>query len=156
MIRRKRTIGRVEKISFPKGGIFDVPAKIDTGAKTSAIWATDIKVASEVLSFVLLAPSSSFYTGKKISLTSFSETIVLSSNGISQKRFKVKLQVKLDGRKINAAFTLADRSRQMYPVLIGRNVLRGKFVVDVKLGNPTWDEEKEFSIKLQNSGKENK
>ena len=38
------------------------------------------------------------------------------------------------GRRIRATFTIANRQTQVYPVLIGRNVLRGKFIIDVKLG----------------------
>ena len=53
-----------------------------------------------------------------------------------QQRYKVKLRVILDNRVINATFTLADRSSQVYPVLVGRNILRGKFIVDVHKGSP--------------------
>lgn len=44
----------------------------------------------------------------------------------------MKLTVKLEERTIDALFTLADRTRQEYPVLIGRNLLRGNFLVDVR------------------------
>ena len=44
----------------------------------------------------------------------------------------IKMLVIISGKKIRARFTLANRSTQKYPVLVGRNILRRKFVVDVK------------------------
>ncbi len=38
--------------------------------------------------------------------------------------------IRMYGRKLNAKFTLSDRSTQTYPLLIGRNTLRGNFLVD--------------------------
>jgi hypothetical protein len=48
-----------------------------------------------------------------------------------------------------ATFTLADRSSQVYPVLIGRATLRGKFIVDVQMGSPLREEEEKRSMELQ-------
>jgi hypothetical protein len=38
---------------------------------------------------------------------------------------------------------------QVYPVLIGRNVLRGKFIVDVKRGKPLIHQERLRSMRLR-------
>lgn len=146
------TIGRVENISFPKLGIINVPAKVDTGAKTSSIWATNIKLDEQGnLSFCLFGRSYSKFDGKKIITKNFRETIVISSMGISEQRYKVKLSVRVQGRLIRASFTLSNRSRQLYPILIGRNILRGKFIVDVKAGSPHIQHEQEYSKNLQAS-----
>ena len=48
-----------------------------------------------------------------------------------------------------ATFTLSDRSMQVYPVLIGRSTLNGKFVVDVSRGSPLLAEEERRSAELQ-------
>lgn len=149
MIISPRIIGRAEKVNFPEMGVEGVAARIDTGAKTSAVWASNIQCQDGVLSFALFDQSSSLYTGEQYTTGDFEELIVASSNGIAQHRYKVKLLVKLRGKKIRAWFTLADRSQQVYPVLIGRNVLMGKFVVDVKKGKPLHSKERERSSQLQ-------
>ncbi|NTW62289.1 hypothetical protein HGB25_02685 [Candidatus Saccharibacteria bacterium] len=135
------TIGRVETVCLP-GIETRVHARIDTGAKTSAVWASKVRIKNERLYFRLFDEGSNHFSNTDISTGDFSETVVASSNGNSELRYKVKLGIVLKGRKIQASFTLTDRSSQVYPVLIGRNVLRGKFVVDIKKGKPLRDKEK--------------
>lgn len=148
----KQIIGRVEKVAFPKLNLFDVPAKIDTGAKTSSIWASQIKLSSDgYLSFCLFDKSSPYFDARKIATKNFKETIVISSMGVSEHRYKVKLAIRVRDRTIRASFTLSNRSKQLYPILIGRNILRGKFLVDVAGGNPMRGLEREYSDKLQSA-----
>jgi len=143
-------IGRVEKLDLPKYKIKDVRARVDTGAKTSAIWASDIsRLDDGTLSFHLFDKNSPHYTGERIVAKSFTETVVASSMGLKQKRYKVKLPILIKGRKILANFTLADRSQQVYPILIGRNVLRGKFLVDVTQGAPLREAENSRTKELR-------
>ena len=82
-------------------------------------------------------------------MQSFEETVVSTSSGICQKRYKIKLSIVINGRRIRASFTLANRSRVVYPVLIGRNVLRGRFVVDVTRGKPLKEAEKKRTQELR-------
>lgn len=158
MIKKdKRTIGRAENISFPELGLIDIPARIDTGARTSAVWASRIKVdKSGKLSFYLFDESSQYFAAHRITTTKFEEIIVTSSMGMMERRFKVKLLIKLDSRKVRASFTLSNRSQQVYPVLIGRNVLRGKFIVDVKMGSPQSEKERAHDAALEKLLSQNK
>lgn len=142
-------IGRAEVLSFPELGIHDVHARIDTGAQTSALWVSSARVVDGRLEVVLFGKGNAAYTGSKIFFDNYSRAMVASSNGQAEARFKVKILVKLAGKKIRATFTLADRSKQVYPVLVGRNILRGKFVVDVKQGTSLREIEKTRSAKLQ-------
>lgn len=126
------TLGATELVS-----VFDclVPAKIDTGAFSSAIWASDIKVKNQALEFKLFGPTSRFYTGKTIRHKDFRTVRVKSSNGQSEIRYSTHLSIKIAGRRIRATFTLADRSRNRYPILIGRRAIKNKFLVDVNKNN---------------------
>jgi hypothetical protein len=126
------TIGQVEAVVFSELQTGKVEARIDTGARTSAIWADNCLKEADGLKVTFFGPGSALYTGQAIKFTEFAKTVVASSNGAAQRRYKVRLLVVIGGRRMRAWFTLADRSQQVYPVLIGRNVLRGKFVVDVK------------------------
>lgn len=141
-------IGRAEDVDFSRIGFFGIPARIDTGAKTSSVWATQIKEENGKLSFVLFGKSSPFYTGKKIITKQYDLKMVASSIGAAEERYVVKLSVKLHSRQIRASFTLANRSAQAYPILIGRNVLRGKFIVDVKKGKSYREREQARALAL--------
>lgn len=145
----KKIVGRAEKVSFPELQLEAIPARIDTGAKTSSIWASEITEKDGVLQVVLFAKGSSLFTGQSLQFDSFDIAVISTSTGEVQRRYKVRLLVKLQGKKVRAWFTLADRSTQVYPVLIGRNVLLGKFVVDVKKGRISKDAEAERTRELR-------
>lgn len=111
-----------------------VPAKIDTGAEASSIWASNIKVGKDgMLKFSLFGPSSPFYNGKFIKRKDYTVMVVRSAMGHEQLRYRVHLPIKISGRKINVLFSLSNRSRNSFPILIGRRTLQGKFIVDVSL-----------------------
>jgi hypothetical protein len=135
-------IGRAENLAFPKIGLPVVPARIDTGAKTSAIWASDIREQNGELHYRLFDKGSPLFDGKTLTTKEFTRILVSTSTGHVEERYVVKHSVFLQGRKIRASFTLANRATQAYPVLVGRNILRGKFVVDVKRGTPLVRQEK--------------
>lgn len=112
----------------------NVPAKIDTGAESSAIWASKVKITKDgTLEFSLFGPDSPFYSGKVIRRKDYRVMIVRSAMGHEQIRYRTYFSVKINGRTIRVLFSLADRSRNSFPVLIGRRTLHGKFLVDVSL-----------------------
>ena len=113
-------------------GITDIPAKVDTGADTSAIWASNINMSKDgILSFTLFSPKSPMYTGEIIKTREYRIKVVRSSHGDEQIRYRVKLPVCISGVEFETTFTLADRTRNHFPVLIGRHTLENQFVVDV-------------------------
>lgn len=144
-------IGRAEKVSFPKLGIFDVPAKIDTGADASTIWCSRIEKKNGKLSCVFFGEGSPYYTGQEVTFNEAEVNLTRVANSFGQKelRYKVKIPMRIKGRLIKATFTLTDRSTKLYPILIGRSTLQGKFVVDVSQGAPLEKEEKERRQKLE-------
>lgn len=154
MKKEYKIIGRSELVAFPDVQSKPIPARIDTGAKTSALWASEIVQKDKELSFMLFDKTSPFYTGEHIVVPHFEKRLVASSNGAVQERYAVRLLVKIKGKKIRGYFTLADRSQQAYPVLIGRNVLRGKFLVDVQTGHPDIRAERRRHVRLRKLQKE--
>ena len=147
-------IGRAEEVDFPELGLKAVPARIDTGAKTSALWASDAVEVDGELQYKLFNKSSALYDGKVQRTRDFKKLLVSSSTGEVQERYAIKHLVRLSGRSIRASFTLADRSNQAYPILVGRNVLRGKFIVDVKQGKPQTQLERKKELYKQAIHKE--
>lgn len=153
MKREKTVIGRAEKINFPVLG-FTTHARIDTGAKTSSIWALSAEEVKDGLMAVFPVPDSDDTVMHVF--PHYTKVIVSSSMGHEQLRYKVKMSAKIRKRRIFATFTLSDRSTQVYPVLIGRATLNGKFVVDVAKGYPLKEQEEARSKVLQSKVKEQK
>jgi hypothetical protein len=145
----KKIIGKAEQVDFAELGFEGIHARIDTGAKTSSIWASKIRHENTALVVVFFGGSSAAYTGEEVRFDQYDTTVVSTSTGETQRRYKVRLLIKIRGKKVRAWFTLADRSMQVYPVLIGRNVLQGKFVVDVKKGRSLKDAEYERTKSLR-------
>ncbi|MFZ1324121.1 MAG: RimK/LysX family protein [Candidatus Saccharimonadales bacterium] len=149
----KVIIGRVEIVSFPGLGIGDLHARIDTGAQTSALWASSVREKDGRLEAVLFGKGHPCYTGVTVVFKDYSLGMVASSNGQAELRYKIRTLICIGGKRIRARLTLADRSALTYPALVGRNVLRGKFIVDVKVGTPLKAAEKARSAKLQSQQK---
>lgn len=126
-------IGRKVYVDFPRLNLQGVPAKVDTGADSSAIWASDIVEQDGVVSFVLFDTESPFFTGQTITSSDYSIISIKNSFGVTEFRYKVTLVIKLEGREIRVRFTLANRSNSSQPVLIGRKTIQGKFLVDVAI-----------------------
>lgn len=141
--RMKVMIGRVERINVIDADIIGVPAKIDSGAFRSSIWATNVYKKEDRLYFTLLGPSSPWYTGKEMSVEKFELVSVENSFGHKEERYSVHIKIKMGPKIVSSNFTLSDRSTKIYPVLIGRKLLKGRFVVDVSEGEPLEDEETE-------------
>lgn len=124
-------IGRNVLVTF-RGSIKDVPAKVDTGADGSSVWATDIYVdEAHHLHFVLFDKGSEYYTGEEIVTDDYSVAKVRSSSGHTQIRYRAALSVDIAGHHVKVRFTLADRHKNLFPILIGRRTLAKRFVVDV-------------------------
>lgn len=109
-----------------------IPAKVDTGADSSSIWASHIRVTRDgVLHFRLFDEGSPYYTGRAFKRTNYKVAVVRNASGHEQVRYRAVIRLVLGGRKIRALFYLADRSNNNFPILIGRRTISGKFLVDV-------------------------
>ena len=123
-------IGSTEYVSV--AGITNIPAKIDTGADSSSIWASRINMTEDgVLEFVLFDQKSPLYTGERLCSSEYRVKTVCSSHGDEQIRYRVKLPLTIGDETYETTFTLANRSRNNFPVLIGRHTLDVHFLVDV-------------------------
>ena len=135
----KKIIGRKEKISLPKLGLKLVWAKIDTGAYTSSLHAEEIREeerqGKKVLCFKILMPAHKSYTGKTLVFKEYREKKVKNSFGHTETRYLIQTKIKLAGESFLAEFTLSDRSSMKNSILLGRKILRDRFMVDVNGAN---------------------
>lgn len=137
----KAIIGRAERVDFPAGDVFNVPAKIDTGAYRSSVWASDVREEDGVLKFKLMGPKSEFYSGKECQVKKYDVVDVENSFGHQEKRYSIMFSMKVGHKTVRSNITLSNRGAKTYPVLIGRKFLRGRYLVDVSEGEPLDDEE---------------
>ena len=128
----KQIIGSKDFVTFPNLGMMTVKCKIDTGADSCSLHASKIKEVTVGDSKVLTC-----YIQPKVKTTfhRFKVKKVKSSNGIPQTRYKVPMKIVVMGREFNTEFTLTNRSKMTFPVLLGKNLLRGNFIVDVAQTN---------------------
>lgn len=135
MKHTKVTLGRNVFVDIV-GHATNVPAKVDTGADSSSVWASGIKVLEDgTLQFKLFDSISPFYTGNVITTKKYSVATVRSTTGHEEIRYRPILLVKINNRRIKATFNLSNRSRNHFPILIGRRTLKNKFIVDVSLSD---------------------
>lgn len=135
------TVGRAELVDFPQADVEKIPAKIDTGAYRTSVWASNIYEKKGILYYTLFDKDSKYYNGVELSTDTYEIVDVENSFGHSEKRYSIMTSIRLAGRRVRTNVTLSDRSTKTYPILIGRRILRGKFVVDVSRGEPLIDKE---------------
>jgi hypothetical protein len=135
MIKEKLRIGRRETIDFPELGLYGIIAKVDTGAYTTALHCHDIREEKGVLYFKLLDPTHPDYNEQEQLFSDYFQKEIKNSFGEVEKRYMIKTTVKIGSKRIKSEISLTDRGTMRYPVLIGRKLLKNRFIVDVSLLN---------------------
>ncbi|MFY0600098.1 MAG: ATP-dependent zinc protease [Cyclobacteriaceae bacterium] len=129
------TIGRKDKVDLPEFALFEVNVKVDTGAYGCALHCHKIELVlrngKEVLSFAVLDPDHPEYEGNIFYSENYDNKIVKNSNGDSQNRYTIKTEVILFNKREIVEFSLTDRSKMKYPILLGRKFISNRFLVDV-------------------------
>lgn len=123
-------IGWRELVDLPRIGLTGIPAKIDTGARTSSLHARVLEQFDrQGKPFIRFAMDwdGAEHIAEAIQVDTRGVT---SSNGDVQSRFVIKTPLRIGMETFRAEFTLADRTDMKFPMLIGRTALRRRFVVD--------------------------
>ena len=123
-------VGWRELVSLPELGLVGIPAKIDTGARTSSLHAHVLEdFVREGQRFVRFAV---VWDGARHHCEAVQVDVrgITSSNGDQQTRFVIKTPLKIGSLTFRAEISLADRSQMQFPMLIGRTALRRRMVVD--------------------------
>lgn len=135
----KVVVGRVEWIKIKNNGM-RLKARIDTGAQTSSIHAENVVEKIIEGKRYVQFESYDFKDKKHVFLKEVvKKQKVRSSSGTLSDRFVVKMTIALGTEEHNINVNLNDREDLQYNFLVGRNLLMGKYVVDVSqtrlLGN---------------------
>ena len=123
-------VGWRERVSLPELGLRAIPAKIDTGARTSSLHAEVLdEFTREGRQWVRFAVD---WGGVRhpCEAVRVDRRGVRSSNGDLQRRLVIKTPLRIGNLTFRAEVTLADRSEMQFPMLVGRTALRRRMVVD--------------------------
>ena len=122
-------LGWREWVFLPTYNNFKLKAKIDTGARTSAIHATNIQIyrknRSEMVKFQIYHSQS--FLDIDTELTSYKK--IKSSFGQTEIRPSVHMKIQIGAEIWLTEITLAQRAKLTYPMLIGRNSLNKKHII---------------------------
>ena len=135
----KQIIGRTDKVDFPEFDLTHIDVKIDTGAYTSAIHCFQVVEEASGLRCTFSHQGRPDFNNKEVFFTNYSKTGVKSSNGHKENRFKIRSTIVLFGKTYKINLTLSTRDDMRFPVLIGRQFLKNKFLVDVSLENMSFN-----------------
>ena len=130
--RAMETVGWREIVQLPELGLRGIPAKIDTGARTSSLHAVILdeyeRDGETFVRFAVDFPEQ--HVRQVCEAVHIDWRGITSSNGKTQRRRIIKTPLKIGGLTFRAEISLADRSDMRFPMLIGRSSLRRRFVVD--------------------------
>ena len=126
-------IGKYDRLDLPVLKLKNLRAKIDTGAKTSSLHCSFIEQIDEnTVVFEVLDETHEKYKEKRYSMPIKRIASVRSSNGIIEKRFVISTKVVIFNKSYDTEFTLRNRKKMNYPILLGREFLKQGFLVDVR------------------------
>lgn len=140
-----KTIGWKETVDFIDFKLYNIPAKIDTGARTSVLHCSFIELIKiKRKNFVRFIPLDGNFEGhgNAHTLPYHTERKVKNSFGNEENRFIVKTTISIFNEKHEIEISLRDRSGMEFPMLLGRSFIRKKFLVDVSKSNLSRKEKK--------------
>lgn len=115
-------LGWKEEVQLPELHAGFLEAKIDTGARSSALHAEDISVIGRRVSFRL--------GGKVHHVKLVGAKRIKSSNGHTQIRPMIETEIILGQHRFAVDITLTDRGDMGVPMLLGREAIKGRFLVN--------------------------
>jgi hypothetical protein len=128
----KTVIGLVEVVDFPAWGVMGVKAKVDTGARTSALHVDNLEhVGEDRVRFEVISKRKDLSQWKRISAHVLRWSHVKSSTGERTERCFVRTAIRLGAIEKEIELSLTSRDRMRFRMLLGRRALGRDFLVDV-------------------------
>jgi hypothetical protein len=126
-------LGWREWLAMPGLGIALIRAKVDTGARSSALHVLDQELfrrdGREFVRFSIdtgLPDAPAFPAEAAV----FDHRVVTDSGGHQTERVFIRTQLRRAGREWEAEVNLTQRRNMLFPMLLGRTALAGHFLVD--------------------------
>lgn len=131
-MRDKVVVGWNEYVELPEWGIRRLGAKVDTGARTSALHVEDIEeIGRGRVRFMVVVHRTKRDRHFPVTTKIVRRGRVRSSNGQYDSRYFVKTLMRLGPVEKQIELSLVDRGKMTHRMLLGRMALKRDFVVDV-------------------------
>lgn len=131
---KKMIVGSEEWCAFPELGLPAIKARVDSGAKTSSIHAFNIqrfkRDGQPWVSFEVHPLQNDRRTVIRCERPVVDKRGVKSSSGVAESRYVVSTSIRLGDQQWETELTLANRDSMGYRMLLGRQAMSGKVVVD--------------------------
>ncbi len=131
VVRKKRVpavtaIGWRETVGLPMLGIDALDAKIDTGARTSALHATDLEVFErDGLPWIEYhVPLPGVPRSKRSANRIIDDRPIKNTSGMAEHRYIIETSLVLGRRRWRIEVSLADRENMEFDLILGRTALR--------------------------------
>jgi len=137
-MKEKLLVGWKETLDLPELGIFGVEAKVDTGAASSVLHCNSYKIIHEDgQDWIICELIINFETEetKTLKLKLYKTKLVKSSFGQEETRFYIRTTAALYNQVFGIKISFRNRSQMTYPMLLGKNFLYKRFLVDVSKEN---------------------
>jgi ribosomal protein S6--L-glutamate ligase len=134
MSERKVVVGSEEWCSFPDMGIPAIRARVDSGARTSALHAFNIQTfrrAGETwVSFEVHPVQNDRRIVTRHEAKVVDRRDVRNTGGIAERRYVIRERLQLGEDSWEIELTLANRDSMGYRMLLGRSAMVGRMLVD--------------------------
>ncbi|MEE4190343.1 MAG: ATP-dependent zinc protease [Halieaceae bacterium] len=130
----KQTLGWREWLALPDLGIDYIKAKIDTGARTSALHAFRVELFDkDGEAWVRFGMHPLQYDPDEVvecEARLLDQREVRDSGGHSEMRYVIHSTIQIGDEQVDAEITLTDRESMKFRMLLGRTAMRGNYLVD--------------------------
>lgn len=141
----KTIVGCEEWCGFPDLGIPAIKARVDSGAKTSSIHAFNIhrfrRDGESWVSFEIHPIQNNRSTVIRCEKRVVDKRSIKSSTGVAETRYVVASTLKMGDHLWDIELTLANRDSMGYRMLLGREAMSGRMLVDPSLSFCLGDED---------------
>jgi hypothetical protein len=128
------TLGWREWVALPDLGIDQIKAKVDTGARTSALHAFDVELENnpggDIVHFKIHPEQRDLDKVVHCSAPLLDQREVRDSGGHREQRYVIETRVRIGPDLRTAEFTLTNRDSMGFRMLIGRTAMKGHYLVD--------------------------
>lgn len=132
--KKRKSIGWREWVSLPELGITTIKAKVDTGARTSALHAFSLRPFKEGNKDRISFDMHPLQQDMSQVVTSVADIIdrrwVTDSGGHREERFVICTPIVLGGESWPIEITLTERDTMLFRMLLGRSAIRKRYKVD--------------------------